>query len=49
MYKFIQKYVYKYWVYYCFGLFFLVITNYLSTLIPLLFKDVFDLITVKKT
>ena len=49
MYKFIQKYVYKYWIYYCFGLFFLVITNYLSTLIPLLFKDVLDLITVKTT
>ena len=39
MWIFIKSYTFKYWRYYLFGLLFLVITNYLTTVIPLKLKS----------
>ena len=44
MWHFIKKYTFRYWYYYLSGFVFLILTNYISTLIPLLLKDVLDII-----
>ena len=49
MWVFVKRYTFKYWPYYAVGFLFLIITNYISTLIPLLLKNVLDLILVPST
>tara|TARA_A100001015_G_scaffold16268_2_gene19045 strand:- start:4402 stop:6147 length:1746 start_codon:yes stop_codon:yes gene_type:complete len=49
MWVFVKRYTFKYWPYYAVGFLFLIITNYISTLIPLLLKNVLDLILIPST
>ena len=49
MFEFIKKYTFKYWYFYSVGFIFLIATNYISTLIPLLLKDVLNLVIQANT
>ncbi len=49
MYRFIKNFALKYWVYYISGLLFLIITNYVSTIIPLKIKSVIDIMANEST
>lgn len=44
---FIKQYTYKHWKWYLAGFVFLLITNFLSTIIPLYIKDAIDFITLQ--